>query len=296
MKRFSEKRGTLISVVDLKQKKYRAVYWSFFAVMVLLVLICLVPVLWLILSSFKDMNEFLQVPPTFIPKSFHPEKIWEAWQSMHFGKYYLNTIILAGGSWLMSIVINGLAGYVLSRLKPKGSTMVFTLILWTMMMPTSVSMVPLFMTFIDFPIFHFSLLNTYLPMWLIAGANAFNVLLFKSFFDSIPISYIEAAKLDGCSNLGIFTRIVVPMSKPVIAVVSIFSINAAWDDFLWPYLVLKDTSLHTVMVQIFTMKTTGYPADLHIIAIMFAIIPPCIIFMIFQKHIMEGFSLSGIKG
>ncbi|MEG1880358.1 MAG: carbohydrate ABC transporter permease, partial [Oscillospiraceae bacterium] len=173
---------------------------------------------------------------------------------------------------------------------------IFALILWSMMMPTSTSMVPLFMTFLDFPGLG-NLSNTYLPMWIMAGANPFNVLLFKSFFDSIPMPYIEAARIDGCTNLGIFAKIIMPLSKPIIMVVSIFSFTASWDNFLWPYLVLKNTSLYTVSVKLFTMQSvSGISMDLQVVAILFAIIPPAILFIFFQKHIMAGFTLSGVKG
>ncbi|MEG2670553.1 MAG: ABC transporter permease subunit, partial [Oscillospiraceae bacterium] len=153
-----------------------------------------------------------------------------------------------------------------------------------------------FMTFIDFPIFHVNLINTYLPMWMMAGANAFYIMLFKSFFDSIPISYIEAARLDGCSNLGIFTRIILPLSKPLIMVIAIFSFNGAWENFFWPYLVLKDTNIQTVAVEIFKLKVSGIAIDEFMVVLLFSIAPPAIIFIFLQKYIMTGFTLGGIKG
>ncbi|MEG2670391.1 MAG: carbohydrate ABC transporter permease [Oscillospiraceae bacterium] len=296
MKAFDEKQTGLLTSLDLKSLRSRIGYWCIVGFIVLVSIICIFPPLWVFLSSFKDVKEFLSIPPTIIPHSFHPEKLVEVWKSMNFGKYYINTFYLAIGELVFCIFFNGLAGYVISRLKPKGSMLFFSLVLWSMMLPTSVSMVPLFMTFIEFPIFHFSMLNSYFPMWLMAGANAFNVLLFKNFFDSIPMSYLEAARIDGCSNLGIFTRIILPLSKPIIMVVAIFSINASWDSFFWPYLVIKDKSLTTVAVQLFKMKATGFAMDKYMIVLLFSILPPAIIFLFFQKYIMEGVTMSGIKG
>ena len=214
MSRFANKRSGIINSMDLKRPQVRFLYWLIFFLLILLVLICVLPPLWVILSSMKDLKEFLQVPPTILPKSFHPEKLGQVWKMLDFGKYYLNTLILAAGNVVFSITLNGLAGYVLSRLKPKGSTLVFTLMLWTLMLPNSVSMVPVFKNIVNVPLLHINLTDSYIPMWLMAGASAFNVMVFKSFFDGIPKSLIEAARLDGCSDLGIFFRIVVPLSVP----------------------------------------------------------------------------------
>ena len=238
------------------------------------------------------------MPATLIPRSFHPEKLWETWEMLNFGQAYINTVIVLCGSLVMSLVCNGMMGYVLSRLRPRGYKLVLSLVLWTLMLPQSVSQVPLFKNFLSLPILGINITESYLPMWLLAGANAFYVLIFKSFFDSIPQSLIEAARLDGCTNLGIFFRVMLPLSKPVLMVIAIFTINASWSDFFWPYLVLGSRSeLYTVMVKIFYMAgSSGYSEDIQVVALIFTIIPPTILFLFFQRYIMSGFTLSGIKG
>lgn len=296
MSAFAKKDSGLLTSIDFKSKRVRVLYYIVLIFMLLIAAACLFPVLWIFMSSFKDIKEFTRIPPTIIPRSFHPEKLATVWNTMNFGKYYLNTAVVAAGCLATSLVCNGLAGYVLSRLKPRGANFVFMLILWTMLMPTSVSMVPLFMTFIDMPLFHVNLTNTYVPMWLIAGAAPFYIVVFKSFFDSIPISYIEAARIDGCSNMGIFAKIMLPMSKSVAVVVGMFTINGTWGDFFWPYLIIKNPELSTVSVQIFNMKNGSWPMDVYMVSILFVILPPAILFAIFQKHIMSGFTMSGVKG
>ena len=280
--------------MELKKPQIQLVYWVIFVLLIVLALICILPPLWVIISSMKDLKEFLQVPPTIIPKSFHPEKLMDTWEMLSFGKYYLNTFILAIGNVIFNIVLNGLMGYVLSRLKPKGSNVVFTLMLWTMMLPNAVAMVPVFKNIIDVPLLHINLTDSYVPMWLMAGANAFNVMVFKSFFDGIPKDLIEAARLDGCSDLGIFFRIIIPLSVPVIMTMLILTVDGAWKDFFWPYLTIRDQNRFTVMVKIFSMANKT--VDLQMISLTFAIIPPVVLFLIFQKYIMQGFTLSGIKG
>lgn len=296
MKRFDEKNSGLLMSIDFKNRHIRIGYWIMVAFVALCAAICLLPTIWVFLSSFKDMNEFLSVPPTIIPHSFHPEKLGEVWKTYKMGMFYKNTVVMALGELISCVVINGLSGYVISRLKPKGATLFYTLVLWTLMMPSSMSTVPLFMTFIEFPIFKFNTLNTYFPMWMMAGANAFNVMLFKNFFDSIPSSYVEAARLDGCSDLNIFSKIIVPLSKPIIMVVTIFSLNGSWESFFWPYLVLKDTNKFTVAVEIFKIKSAGMSMDKYMIMLLFTIIPPMLVFIFLQRYMMEGITMTGVKG
>lgn len=297
MSKFENKSSGLLNSIDYRNPGVKVLYFILFGIMLMVALVCLAPPLWIMLSSVKDIKEFYQVPPTIIPKSFQPEKIVEVWNKLNFMKYYINTFELAAGTIICAILFNGMTGYVLSRLKPKGSRVIFVLIMWTMMLPNSVGMIPLFKNIVSLPLLHINLSNSFLPLWLMAGANAFYVVMFKGFFDGIPISLIEAARLDGCNNLGIFYRIILPLSKPIIIVVLIFTLNSTWSDFFWPYLILKDPNKYTVMVKIFTSKqSTGFPMDIMVVSLLFAIIPPAILFMFFQKYIMQGFTLSGIKG
>ena len=288
----------IISKFDMQNPSVKILYGVIWFFMILAVLICFLPPLWCMTSALKDSREFFSVPATLIPRSFHPEKLWETWEMLNFGQAYINTVIVLCGSLVMSLVCNGMMGYVLSRLRPRGYKLVLSLVLWTLMLPQSVSQVPLFKNFLSLPILGINITESYLPMWLLAGANAFYVLIFKSFFDGIPQSLIEAARLDGCTNLGIFFRVMLPLSKPVLMVIAIFTINASWSDFFWPYLVLGSRSeLYTVMVKIFYMAgSSGYSEDIQVVALIFTIIPPTILFLFFQRYIMSGFTLSGIKG
>lgn len=288
----------IISKFDMQNPSVKVLYGLIWFFLILAVLLCFVPPLWCMTSALKDSREFFSVPATIIPRSFHPEKLWETWEMLNFGQAYINTVIVLCGSLVMSLVCNGMMGYVLSRLRPRGYKLVLSLVLWTLMLPQSVSQVPLFKNFLSLPILGINITESYLPMWLLAGANAFYVLIFKSFFDGIPQSLIEAARLDGCTNLGIFFRVMLPLSKPVLMVIAIFTINASWSDFFWPYLVLGSRSeLYTVMVKIFYMAgSSGYSEDIQVVALIFTIIPPTILFLFFQRYIMSGFTLSGIKG
>ena len=296
MSRFDEKSTGVLTSLDFKKKSIRVLYAAMIAALIIISMICIFPPIWIFLSCFKDMKEFLSIPPTIIPKTFNLRKIPEVWKLLNFGRFYVNTMVLVLGDWLFCITLNGLAGYVLSRLNPKGSKLIMTMIFWTMLLPTSVNMVPLFMTIVNFPLLNISLMNSYVPMWLMSGANAFYVLLFRSFFNSIPTSYMEAARIDGCTNLGIFTKIMLPLSKPIVMVVSIFSITSSWESFLWPYLIIKDEGMSTVAMQVFRLAQNGFATDKYMVVLMFCVIPPAVIFVLFSKYIMQGANMSGIKG
>ncbi len=268
-----------------------------FFILVLIALACLLPILWVALSGFKDINEMYSIPPTIIPKTFHPEIAVNVWKNVNIFSYFKNSVILIMGCWAFDIVVNGLAGYVMSRLKPMGSKLIETLVFWSMLLP-GISMVPLYMTFVDVPFIHVNLIGSYWPIWIMAGANAFNVLLFRNFFNSIPMSYIEAARLDGCTNAGIFGRIILPLSKPIIMVVSIFTITGTWGNFLWPYLILGNTPKEPVAVMLYRFNTglTGLMQNEYMVLLMISVIPMIIMYAIFSRQIIGGMDAGGIKG
>ena len=138
----------------------------------------------------------------------------------------------------------------------------------------------------------------YLALMLIFGANAFYYVNFKNYFESIPKSLFEAAKMDGCSDFKIFYKVVLPLSKPIIGVVSIFALTASWSDFLLPYLLLQDQELYTIMVEIFQIQTTignGFTNDEFLMLLVLSIIPQLIMFFLFQKQITNSTATSGIK-
>ena len=161
-----------------------------------------------------------------------------------------------------------------------------------LLVPATISIVPLFMN-----IQRLHMGNSFLPLWLSYGANAMYVVLFIQFFESLPKSMIEASRIDGCTPLQTFFHIVLPLSKPICAVVAIFAINAAWSDFLLPYLVLRGGTLQTVMVRLFVFSTEQtVNADTMMRSVVFSMIPPIILFFIFQKQLTENAVSVGIKG
>ena len=188
MKRFDNKVTGILSSSDLKTFKGKFLYWFFFAILLVVCFISLFPSLWTILTAFKETQE-IYGSFTLLPKNMNPSNLWfritDSWNQLQLGDSFLNTIILSLGNLVSTIVVCGFAGYVLSKLKPKGSGVIFTLVVWTMMMPSQMRMVPNYIAMLNFPFASdyapgINLLDTYWPMWLGAAASSFNVILFKN--------------------------------------------------------------------------------------------------------------------
>lgn len=281
---------------DMKKTKYKVLYSAMLIGVIIWCLISIVPVIYVMLSGFKDVKEMYEIPASFFPKHIELSKLSKVWNEMKFYKYYGNTFLMAIGAVVADVIISGLAGYVLSSLKPKGTRIMLAIIFWIMLLPGTMRTVPLYMEFKSMPIVGVNLLETYWPIWIMAGANAFNIILFKNSFDSISRSLVEAAWVDGCSNIRIFFKIIIPLSVPTILVVAIFTFNSQLGQFFWPYLLISSKEKTTIGVLLYKMKQSSYTMDYQMIALFFSVIPQMIIFAIFQKQIIGGVNVGGVKG
>lgn len=303
MKKFSSKMPGILHASDLKTPKGKIIHWCMFIYLCCACVLAVFPSVWILLSAFKDTQEIysgFSLFPEHFTLSGAGASIKNAWQTLELGRSILNTFLMSLGSLAMTIIVCGFGGYVLSRLRPRGAKFVLALVLWTMMMPTQMRTVPLYISWLHFPFASsggMSIVDTYWPIWLNAAANAFNVLLFKNCFDSVPISLVEAGKIDGCHDIGIFFRIMVPLSMPVIIYVSILTMSGAWSEFFIPYLVLQSKELQIMPVKIFLLKSDKtVQMNVYMMGLIFASLPPFIIFLLFQKHIMGGVNIGGVKG
>lgn len=303
MKRFETKQTGILSSSDLKTSYGKFLYWTFFTILSIIAVISVVPAIWTILTSFKETQEIYSAF-SFFPQDMTWSKavtrITESWNALQLGKSFINTIVLSIGNLVFKIVVCGFGGYVLSKLKPKGSKLLFTLVVWTMMMPSQIRMVPNYISYLHFPFavdngWGINLLDTYWPMWLGAGADTFAVLLFKNSFDSLSNSFVEAAKIDGCSNYGVFFKIMLPLAMPVIIFESINVLSGAWSDFFTPLLILDKNSVVPLNVYRLQADTT-IQMNTYFMALVFSSIPPFIIFAFFQKRILGGINVGGVKG
>jgi len=286
----AQENNGLIRDFDLAQGSVRVFYYIIMIIGFFVAFLGIAPVIWLVLSGFKDIREFVR-EPTILPKAFNFNYYVVTWGQLYFFKYYRNSLISVVGSVVCAVFFNGLLGYVLSKVKPKGSQIILGMVMWSLLIPGTVSIVPLFLN-----ISRLRLTGSFFPIWLSIGANAFFVILFKNFFDDLPQSLIEAARIDGAKDFTIFVKIAIPLSQAIIMVIVLYAINAAWSDFLLPYLTLRGTNLETVMVRLFQFKE-GRTNDVDVLrAIVFSLVPPIILFFIFQKYITQISLKAGISG
>ncbi|HLI71465.1 MAG TPA: carbohydrate ABC transporter permease [Ktedonobacteraceae bacterium] len=289
---------TLVSPLALKRPGGRLIYWLIFALLLIGTLVALVPMYWLFTGGLKSSLELVESPPTLWP--LHP--VWsnfvQAWTILQLPLLFTNTLILVGGAVLLQMLVSATAAYALSKLHVAGKGIIQFAFFATLMVPWVVYFVPQFVNISDLPLIHVSLFNNWAGVWLPEAASAFNILLLKSFFDGIPTELTDAARLDGANAWQMFTRIILPLSRPVLAVVTIFTVIASWTDFLWPLLVLADNNLWSLMVGLYhdSAVNSNLPFNYLIAGIALASIPPIVIFLLLQRQIIRGITLTGLKG
>ncbi|SEQ18474.1 multiple sugar transport system permease protein [Streptomyces sp. yr375] len=287
---------TLVSPAALARPRGRAVYWTVFTGVVLLfTLAFLFPVYWMVTGALKSPDEIARTPPTLVPERWHPDGYTDAWDLMQLPRHLGNTVVQAAGAWLCQLVLCTAAAYALSRLRPAFGKLILGGILATLMVPAQALLVPKYLTVADLPLIHTSLLNDPLAIWLPAAANAFNLYLLKRFFDHLPREVLEAAEIDGSGPLRTLWSIVLPMSRPVLGVVSIFALVAVWQDFLWPLMVFSDTDRQPISVALVQLSQNVQLTVL-IAAMVIASVPMVALFLVFQRHIVAGIGAGGTKG
>ncbi|MEU6528781.1 carbohydrate ABC transporter permease [Streptomyces sp. NPDC046928] len=282
---------TLLSPAALARPRGKAVYWTVFTGTVLLFVVAfLFPVYWMVTGAMKSADEVARTPPTLVPDHWHVSGYTDAWDLMQLPEHLWNTVVQATGAWLCQLVFCTAAAYALSKLRPAFGKVILGGILATLMVPAQALVVPKYLTVADL-----GLLNDPVAIWLPAVANAFNLYLLKRFFDQLPREVLEAAEMDGAGRLRTLWSIVLPMSRPVLGVVSIFALVAVWQDFLWPLMVFSDTDKQPISVALVQLSQ-NIPLTVLIAAMVIASIPMVAMFLAFQRHIIAGIGAGGTKG
>lgn len=258
------------------------------------------PLLWMFATSLKPITETLTSPPKWVPSkvlwSNYPDAITynsEQLGYIPFLVYARNTIIVTILTVVGAVVSNSLVAYSFSRLKWPGRDAFFAVTIATMMIPFPVLMVPTFALFR-----WLGWVGTFKPLWVPAFfASAFSIFLLRQFFKTIPMELSEAAKLDGCSELRIFTDIIVPLAKPALTVVAVFTFMGSWNDFLGPLIYLVDQNTFTLSLGLSAYQTQhgGTPWNLLMAATLLVILPVILVFFFAQKVFIQGIATSGLK-
>src|ERR1700722_4928223 len=289
---------TLISSVQMNRPQGKIVYRVVLTlVIVVFTLIFIGPMYFLFTDGLKSTQEAISTPPTLYPHHIYPGTYKAAFDRLDIAQLRLNTVYYAFGALVFQLVFDVAAAYSLSALRPLLGNVILFAMLATLMIPATVLVVPQYVTMVNLPILRVNLIGSPEAIWLPSVANAFNIYLLKRFFDSIPRDYIDAAQVDGASAARILLRIVIPISRPILAVVSIFGLVAVWKDFLWPLLSEYGytPTRETLNVGIW-QASQQTPQDLIIAASAMAAIPTIVFFLIFQRTIMAGLTAGGFRG
>ena len=254
----------------------------------------MLPLLWTLSSSLKPAGAGTKFPPEFIPKVFVWDNYPHVFRMIPFMTFFKNSVIVSSLAVLGEVLSASLVAYSFARLRFPGRNILFLIVLATMMIPYPVTMVP---TFIMFKLLH--MVGTFLPLVLPPYFGpAFSIFLLRQFFMTINLELDEAAKVDGAGEFLIYSRIVLPLSKPVLATVAIFSFMANWNDFLNPLIYLSDSNMYTLALGVNFLRSFRGGGDLPLqMAASVMFIAPCVLlFIIAQRSIVKGIVTTGIKG
>ncbi|MCZ4124364.1 carbohydrate ABC transporter permease [Streptomyces sp. H39-S7] len=287
---------TLIAPTEMNRRTGRFLYrFVLVATLLSFTAAFVFPLYWMASGAVKSSSELAAPEPSLLPHSWHPESYSQAWSSVGLGHYFLNTLALAAGAWASQLVVDVAAAYSLSKLRPVLGNVVLGMMLATLMLPVSALLVPTYLTAVDVPLIHVNLINTPFAVWLPSAANAFNIFILKRFFDQIPGELLDSARIDGAGTVRVLVSVVLPLSRPVLAVVSIFAVVGVWKDFLWPMLVLPDPSKQPITVAL-NRLSADMPANQLLAGMVMASIPLLVLFLIFQRSIISGLTAGSLKG
>jgi alpha-1,4-digalacturonate transport system permease protein len=267
-------------------------HFLLFVILILLSILFLLPVLWVVLSSFKNSTELYQWPPSLLPRHFTLENFETAFNKGNFGTYFLNSAIVTVTSTILLLLFNSMAGFALAKYRFKGDTILLVGFISTLMIPLEVIMIPIFRVISKLGMFN-SLWGIIIP----PAATPTGVFLIRQFLLSVPDELLEAARIDGAGEWKIYWRIILPIAKPVLSVLAIFSVMWRWDDFLWPLIVIIDPDKYTVQLALSNF-IGEYNVDWGSLLAMSVVtmIPVLVVFLMFQRYFVKGMITSGMKG
>jgi len=257
----------------------------------------LIPFVWMVSSSLKDLGSVYIFPPRWIPRPFIWENYAEVWRLSPFLRYLINTVIVTGGNIAGLVISCSIVAYGFARLRAPGRDFLFVILLSTMMLPFQVTMIPLYLIFNAL-----GWVNSFKPLIVPAFFGApFFIFLLRQFFMGIPLEMDDAARIDGCSIYGIYWRIILPLAKPALATVAIFTFMWNWNDFIGPLIYLQSPDKFTLSLGLNSFRTTGSGYGTTewnlLMAASIIVLTPCVILFFFaQKYFIQGVVVSGLKG
>lgn len=262
------------------------------ALLTLAAAITLIPVIWTVLSSLKTNATIFAVPFQWLPDSLNWNNYSEAFETAPFGRFFLNSTIVAISVTATTVFFAAMAGYGFSKFRFPGRNILFGMILSTFMIPFPVIMIPLFVL-----VRNFGWVNSYLGLIVPGALTGFAVFMMRQFIQALPSELIDAARCDGAGEIRIFLTIVLPLAKPALATLGILTFLDSWNNLLWPLIVIQSEEMETIplgLTKFSTLYSTNYAQMLAMAVI--ASLPVLIVFIIGRRQIINSLMLSGIKG
>ncbi|MDR0396416.1 MAG: carbohydrate ABC transporter permease [Oscillospiraceae bacterium] len=282
--------------IERKTMKGRVTYWVIIAVLCVGVPIQIFPYLWMLSGVFKSNREIMRAVPTLIPKTPVFNNIPETFAKYNLMQNFWNTMILCGGTILIQCSISILAAYSLAKLKPRGSRFVLLFFLGTMMINEQAIAIPSYLMFNNFLGTGLNLINNFWSLLLAFSAWGWSIFLLKGFFDGLPGDLLESARIDGAGPMGILLRIVMPLSKPVLAVIVLNTFMAVYNQFMFPLILLPDSNKYTIMIRIYATQKGSATWTNVMVLLSFATLPVLLVYLFAQRYIVQGISMTGLKG
>jgi alpha-1,4-digalacturonate transport system permease protein len=260
--------------------------------LVLGVVVMFFPVLWVALSSFKPLDELYHIPPALLPDHWSLSNYTEALERFPFLAYLVNSVTVTVGATLLTLAINSMAAFALSKYQFRGRDLIFLITLSTIMIPLQVIMIPVYLVMAKL-----GLVNTLWGLIIPPSATPTGVFLLRQYMITIPDELIQAARIDGAGEWRIFTRIILPLTTPALAVLAILSIVWRWNDFLWPLIVINDPDLFTLQLGLSRFQGALQTEWNYILAMTVLImIPVTLVFGFLQRYLITGIATTGLKG
>jgi multiple sugar transport system permease protein len=253
----------------------------------------IMPFVWMVSTSFKEPGGIFTYPPRWIPDRFAFRNYLDAWRAVPFGRYFFNSVFVASAVTLGQLITCSLAAYAFARLDFPGKSLLFVLFLSTMMIPLQLTIIPSFLIFREL-----RWLDTYYALIVPFTVSAFGTFLLRQTFMTIPQELEDAAKLDGCSRLGFLWRIVLPLSRPALASLALFTFMGTWNDYLWPLIMTNSREMRTLQIglRFLVSQEGGSRWGMFMAAAVMVSLPIIVFYLLVQKQFVEGIALTGLRG
>ncbi|MGQ9798192.1 MAG: carbohydrate ABC transporter permease [Ignavibacterium sp.] len=260
-------------------------------ILILIGIATIIPFVWMISASFMYDGHASVFPPKFIPDEFTLIQYERLFERLSIARNFINSLVLSVLVTMISLTLNSMAGYAFAKYKFKGKNKLFNLLLTSMIIPSQVTMLPLFLM-----LKWMGFINTYMAIIIPGLANIFGIFLIRQYCISIPDSIIEAARIDGANDFLIYRKIILPLLTPVLATLAIFTFLGTWNDFLWPLIVMTDDTMYTLPVALanLMLEHTKDP-ELMMAGSVITILPVIIVFLALQKYYMKGIMMGSVK-